>query len=308
MIRMAVLGPGRISRRFLAGMQEIKDAEVTAFATRHPDAVRAYAEQAGISRILSYEALYQDPDIDAVYISTPPHVHAEQIEACLRGGKHVLCEKPLCVHAADAQRLYDLAESLGLTLMEAQKALFVPPFLQVQKWLQEGRIGQPQAAEASFCRLADHARDHWVMTAPGRGCVYDVGCYPLAVLLRLFPDAQLASRTDVLEDGCPVSSHIVLQQENILLTADSSFRYDRGGNLLIIYGDRGRIECPTFWHGHDALLAVPDHEEPFHADFASEFTFEARHFLDLVRTRRSFSPVMTPELSVRIIGICEQTK
>jgi predicted dehydrogenase len=308
MIRMAILGPGRISRRFLAGMKQIQDAEVTAFASRHPDTVRDYADRAGITRILSYEELYQAPDIDAVYISTPPHVHAEQIEACLRGGKHVLVEKPIAVHAADAQRLYALAAEQGLTLMEAQKALFVPPFLQVQKWLQEGRIGTPRAAEASFCRLAEHAKDHWVMTAPGKGCVYDVGCYPLAALLRLFPDAQLSSRTDVLEDGCPVSSHIVLQEADMILSADSSFRYDRGGNLLIIYGDRGRIECPTFWHGHDARLITPDHEEPFHADFDSEFTFETRHFLDLIQAGESFSPVMAPELSTRIIGICEQTQ
>lgn len=302
MIRFAVLGPGHISRRFLAGMKEIENAEVTAFATRHPEQVQAYAEEEQISSILSYDELYQSKDIDAVYISTPPFVHYEQVRACLESGKHVLAEKPLTITPEEADSLYHCAESNRVTLMEAQKALFVPPYLQIVRWLKEGTIGTVHAAEASFNRTAHYNSEHWVMSQPGKGCVYDVGVYPLSVLLSLFGMPDTVRRLDTSEEGCPVSSVITMHANGIELTAMCGFTYTRE-NILKIYGDNGRIECKDYWHGHDADLITESGTEHFHADFNSEFTFETKHFIDLIREGKPFSPIMTPELSMEVLKI-----
>ena len=307
-IRIAVLGPGRISHRFLKGMCCVDDAAVTAFASRHPDNVAEYAREEGISRILSYEDMYRDSDIDAVYISTPNYVHAQQIEACLLNGKHVICEKPAFISAADAERLYKLAQEKHLVLMEAQKGMFNPCLAKIKEWIGAGRIGEVKAAEASYCAASYPNTDHWVMTTPGAGCAFDLGGYPLSALLALFPqEFKTMHRTDVTENGCPVTvSWQMLNTDDILLTAWCSFRY-RGDNTLRIHGSQGSIECRDFWKAHRAVLHTKDGDEEFTADFESEFTFQQKHFIELIRNKAPYSPVIHPELSVRLTRLLEET-
>lgn len=304
MTNFAILGPGHISHRFLNGLNDIEDARVTAFATRHPEQIQDYAKAAGVARILSYDELYAANDIDAVYISTPPFVHVEQIRSCLQSGKHVLVEKPMVITPEEADSLYHLAESQRVTLMEAQKALFMPVYDQIVRWLQSGKIGRAIAADASFSRHASYSTDHWVMSQPGRGCVYDVGVYPLSVLLSLFGMPNQIVRLDTTEEGCPVSSVIAMHANGIELTAFSGFACTRD-NTLKIYCEHGHIECKDFWHAHDADLYTEDGCEHFHSDFTSEFTFETRHFLQLIKEGRSFSPIATPELCMEVLKIAE---
>lgn len=307
-IRIAVLGPGRISHRFLKGMRCVDDAAVTAFASRHPDNVLDYAREEGVSRILSYEDMYRDSDIDAVYISTPNYVHAQQIEACLMNGKHVICEKPAFISAADAERLYKLAQEKHLVLMEAQKGMFNPCLAQIREWIASGRIGEVKAAEASYCSASYQNTDHWVMSTPGAGCAFDLGGYPLSALLALFPqEFKTTHRTDVTENGIPVTvSWQMLNTDDILLTAWCSFRY-RGDNTLRIHGSEGSIECRDFWKAHHAVLHTKDDDEKFTVDFDSEFTFQQKHFIELIRTHALYSPVISPELSIRLTKLLEET-
>ncbi len=307
-IRIAVLGPGRISHRFLKGMRCVDDAAVTVFASRHPDNVADYAREEGISRILSYEDMYRDSDVDAVYISTPNYVHAQQIEACLMNGKHVICEKPAFISAADAERLYKLAQEKHLVLMEAQKGMFNPCLAKISEWIAAGRIGEVKAAEASYCAASYQNTDHWVMSTPGAGCAFDLGGYPLSALLALFPqEFKTVHRTDVTENGCPVTvSWQMLNTDDILLTAWCSFRY-RGDNTLRIHGSEGSIECRDFWKAHKAVLHAKDGDEEFTTEFESEFTFQQKHFIELIRNHAPYSPVINPELSVRLTKLLEET-
>lgn len=128
MIQIAIAGPGNISHRFLEGMKDVPDAAVTAFGTRNPERVRAYAEAHHIAKLNSFSNLCQDSAIDALYISTPNDVHYEMIKAALHSGKHVLCEKPITVTAAEYGELRTLAHSKQLVLMEAHKTLYTPVF------------------------------------------------------------------------------------------------------------------------------------------------------------------------------------
>lgn len=307
-IRIAVLGPGRISHRFLKGMRGVDDACVTAFATRHPENAAEYTREEGVEKILSYNDMYRDSEIDAVYISTPNYVHAEQIRACLMNGKHVICEKPAFISAADAEELYRLAQEKHLVLMEAQKGMFNPCLIQIREWISSGRIGAVKAAEASYCTASYLNTEHWVMNSPGGGCAFDLGGYPLSALLALFPqEFRTMHRTEVKENGCPVTvSWQMLNTDDILLTAWCSFRY-RGDNTLRIYGSEGSIECHEFWKAHHAVLHAKDGDEEFTADFESEFTFQQKHFIELIRNNKEYSPVINPELSIRLTKLLEES-
>ena len=119
-VRFGFLSTARINRRLLAAAAKSERAEVVAVASRDADRAEAYAVEHGIQRSHgSYEALVEDPDVDAVYISLPNSLHVEWSVRALAAGKHVLCEKPLTRSPKDAEEAFDAAERAGRILMEA---------------------------------------------------------------------------------------------------------------------------------------------------------------------------------------------
>lgn len=308
MIRFAILGPGNISRRFIGGFRHTTGAVLTAFASRTPKQARDYARENGVEKVYSYEELYLDPEIDAVYVSTPQYVHFQQVKECLRHHKHVIVEKPMCITADEAEELFQIAKDNGVILMEAHKGLHLPIARQMKAWVDSGLIGDIQAAEASFCRTASGPPEKlWGGNIPGLGAVYDVGCYALAELLYLCPGKlKEFTRIDDVHNGCPLNSTIVMKNENnVIMTAVTSLSYTKD-NWVIIHGSKGMIKAQDYWKGHKATLITEDHEEVFMSDFDSEFTFQIQHLIDLIKENRTESPVVTPELSIHIMKILEK--
>ncbi len=114
-IKWGILGTGNIARQFAKGLQNLPDAELAAVGSRTQKSAQTFAETFGAARAHgSYEALAADPDVDAVYISTPHTLHAENSLLCLDHGKAVLCEKPFTLNQQEAQRVVDTARAKGL--------------------------------------------------------------------------------------------------------------------------------------------------------------------------------------------------
>ena len=125
----------------------------------------------------SYEALLADPDVDAVYIPLPNHLHAEWTIAAARAGKHVLCEKPLALTAADAERMVAAAEAAGVHLMEAFMYRHHPSWVAVRELVASGRIGTLTAVQSWFSFYNDDPANIRNIRDFGGGALYDVGCY-----------------------------------------------------------------------------------------------------------------------------------
>ena len=141
-IRWGILGPGRISRQFAAGLREAAGAELAAVGSRDGARAAAFAREFGAANAHgSYAELAADPDVDAVYIGSPHSGHEEHTLLCLRGGKHVLCEKPLAINARQAERMIDTARGAGLALMEAVWTRFLPTLVRVRELVAEGAVG-----------------------------------------------------------------------------------------------------------------------------------------------------------------------
>ena len=105
-VRWGILGTGAIARQFVRGLRSLPEAEVFAVGSRSEASAAKFADERNIPRRhASYDALASDPDVDVVYIATPHPFHAENATLCLRAGKAVLCEKPFCVNAAQAERV-----------------------------------------------------------------------------------------------------------------------------------------------------------------------------------------------------------
>lgn len=119
-IRWGILGCGSIAAKFATGLKVADNCVLQACAARSLDKAKSFtAEHGPAEAIEGYQALYEHPEVDAIYIATPHVFHFEQTKAALEAGKAVLCEKPICVSAAQTQELVDIAQKNGVFLMEA---------------------------------------------------------------------------------------------------------------------------------------------------------------------------------------------
>ncbi|MFL5807092.1 MAG: Gfo/Idh/MocA family protein [Roseiflexaceae bacterium] len=179
-MRWGVIGTGWVARTFIAALRESAGERVVAVASR--DAARAAALAAALGGARSYGAyadLLADSEVDAVYIGLPNSLHAEWSIACARAGKHVLCEKPLAVSHAEAERMFAAARAAGVWLMEAFMYRFHPQTRKVQELIAAGAIGQVRLIRAAFTfTVADPANVRLSAELAG-GALMDVGCYPV---------------------------------------------------------------------------------------------------------------------------------
>ena len=202
-VHWGVLGAARIARNHV--LHAIRDAELcelAAVASRDRARAAAIASEFGIERVHgSYEALLADPRIDAVYLPLPNDLHARWIRAAADAGKHVLCEKPLALDAAEAEAVRVYCEERGVLLMEAFMYRFHPAWAEVHRLLEEGAIGRLTDLEIWFAFRSQQAVSDYRMTmARGGGALLDVGCYAVNLSRWLLGDdpatVQAAARLD----------------------------------------------------------------------------------------------------------------
>ena len=310
MIHFAILGPGKISHRFTKGMKDVKNAEIVAVASRDLNKAKEYCELYDIKKAYgSYEEMLQDKEIDAVYIATPPFVHAQQIKMCLNAGKHVLCEKPLMKTSAEAKECFALAKEKGLMLMEATKGVFIPPFLKIKELIHEDVLGPVSYVEASYCYDGNFSEDHWVKDqALAGGGMYDVGIYALSAVLCLLDKEVIdVKRMDIKGKNCLDFTQILLHFGDVVASVRGAISVNTQ-NKLFVYGKKGHIECEFFWKCHDFVVRMDGHEEKYHFDFDSEFTYEIQHFVDCIEKGFAESPVLSEKMSCLMLDIMDEKK
>jgi len=178
-LRYGILGTGNIARQFADGVTGARRSVVTAVASRMQQRADAFAQPRGIARAYgSYDALLADDDVQAVYVSLPNAMHHDWTLRALAAGKHVLCEKPIAADAAQAQAMFDAAESSGLTLMEAFMYRCHPQTRDVLDRVRGGAIGRVKLIRAAFCfRVKQTAGNIRFDAALAGGALMDVGCY-----------------------------------------------------------------------------------------------------------------------------------
>ena len=141
--RWGILATGRIAATFVADLKLVPDTEVVAVGSRRLETAEAFAREHGIPRAYgSWAELAADPEVDVVYVATPHSAHYAATMECLRGGKPVLCEKPLTLDHASARALFDEAHRRSLFLMEGMWTRTLPAIRQIQELVSDGAIGE----------------------------------------------------------------------------------------------------------------------------------------------------------------------
>lgn len=187
-VRWGVLSTAGIATgKAIPGLRRAARCELLAIASRDKDRALSVAASLGIPRAYgSYETLLADPDIDAVYIPLPNHLHATWTIAAARAGKHVLCEKPLALTATEARAMLDACRDAGVLLMEAFMYRLHPSWVAVRELVAAGRIGELRAVDSWFSYFNDDPANIRNIREAGGGALFDVGCYCVNLSRMLF--------------------------------------------------------------------------------------------------------------------------
>lgn len=292
-LRWGVLSTASIARnKVIPGIQRGERSEVVAIASRDADLARSVADELAIPTAHgSYEALLADPDVEAVYVPLPNHLHKPWTIAAARAGKHVLCEKPLALTARDAEEMIEVCDREGVRLMEAFMYRLHPSWVSVRELLAGGRIGRLQAVQSAFSYFNDDPTNIRNILEAGGGALYDIGCYCVNLSRMLFGTEPTGVQGAVVRDavaGTDVLSAGLLTFGDGLASFVCSTRAE-DHQRVDIYGTEGRIaidipfnippDRPTTVRlvaGGDPPVAP--HEEVFTFEAADPYTAEADAF------------------------------
>ena len=180
-VRIGTLGAARIApAALIRPSRDVAEADVVAVAARSRDRAEKFAAKHGIPTVHdSYDALIEDPGIDAIYNPLPNGLHAEWTAKALRAGKHVLCEKPFTANAIEAEEVASVATSTGLVVMEAFHYRYHPVAARMREIVAGGELGAVRHVESSMCIPLPLPKDIRYRFDLGGGAVMDTGCYAI---------------------------------------------------------------------------------------------------------------------------------
>jgi predicted dehydrogenase len=238
----ANIGVKRVIPAIMAGQRGV----VAAIASRDAERATRIAATFGITRSYgNYQSLLDDPEIEAIYNPLPNHLHVEWTVKALEAGKHVLCEKPIGLNAAEAQAIVAARDRSGRRVIEAFMVRYHPQWQRVRTLVRTGRIGSVRAIQSAFVFTVLDPRNVRNQADIGGGALYDVGCYPIVTARYVFGTEP--NRAIALIDRDPllgvdrVTSGLLAFPDGGQLVFSSALHlapYQR----VVILGSEGRIE------------------------------------------------------------------
>ena len=261
-VRWGILGPGSIASRFMRRASEAANAEVVAVGSRTPERAAAFAATHGIARAHgSYEALLDDPAVDAVYIGVPNSLHHPMTMLALAAGKHVLCEKPYSRRPAEVAEAFDAADRAGRILMEAFMWRHTPQARRFMELLPE--VGTLQAIRATFSFRIVGPADVRLEAGLDGGSLMDVGCYAVsgARLVAGSEPVRVLGEQTLAASGVDMTFAGLLRfPGDVIAAIGSGFTSDDAS--LEAVGDANILVMRSPWQGQARALWLGDREIP----------------------------------------------
>ena len=313
-LRWGIIGTGWIADRFVTDLGLLDGATVGAVGSRSQSSADAFADSHSIPRRHpSYAELVQDPEIDAVYVSTPHPGHHDAAMLAIEAGKAVLCEKPFTLNAAEAQDLVDAARRQGVFLMEAMWTRFNPHIVQLREVIASGRLGDVRQLVADHSQWFPRDPSHRLFAPElGGGALLDLGIYPVSFSSMIFgTPTSVTAVSDPAFTGVDATTSLVLQHEggqnSTLLTTLEAL----GPNRAAIVGTDARIEIDSVWYTQSQFTLVPREGEPevfAPASTGNGLRHQAAEVARCVAAGQLESAVMPLDETVAIMGTLDEVR
>jgi len=251
-------------------MHAAENTVIQAVASRDPERSRALNP---ITVHESYEALINDPLVDAVYISLPNHLHCEWTIKALKAGKHVLCEKPFAMNVAEVELMVQAAKDCDRLLVEAVWSRWHPRMVRAIDLVRSGKIGQIVSIDASFTFPATIEGNYRLSQEMGGGALFDIGVYPLHAIAALVGDNAKVEMENCDASFGPTGIDLTTKwqmriNDSIAATGLASFEMPENQSL-VIKGEKDSItfvgeQAFTSWHSA-STLQIGESQEEFEA-------------------------------------------
>jgi predicted dehydrogenase len=314
-IRWGILGTGKIAHKFAAAMPFVEDAEIVAVASRAAHKSAQFAQDFGIKYAhSSYQALAENPEVDAVYIATPHIFHCANTLLCLEAGKGVLCEKPFAMNLQEARQMIAKAREKKVFLMEALWTRFSPHFEKVEELILDGSIGEIRLIQADLGFQAPYDEMGRLFNPDlGGGALLDVGVYPifLAYCLLGKPTTIQASarigRTQV-DEHCGMIFQYP-KHEMALLSCSLITHQSIEAN---IFGETGRIRLNTPFYKPSSRVEIIrpfDQIEPVEVEFVGNgYNYEIQEAVRCMQAGKIESEIWSWQESLELMEILDEVR
>lgn len=318
-MRLGIIGTGRIAGRFVKEIEYVEGANLTAvfnphegsadrFVTHHfSDADEFHGRSIPIGTDQS-ELFWEK--VDAVYIASTHETHYPYIMDAMRHGKHVLCEKPLCLKGSEAKEAFTYAKEHHLILFEAVKTAYCPGFLQLLKEASSGIIGEIRNVEACFTKLENPGRRELADKQYG-GSFTELGSYVMLPAIKLFGTAYQNLHFDSVLSGSGIDlfTRATMTFEGGMSTLTCGLGVKSEGRLLI-GGTQGYLIAEAPWwltnhfeaHFEDASV-IKTYENEFLGD---GLRYEIKDFLHAIQTGAPGYSGLTSKETIAMASIMEQ--
>jgi predicted dehydrogenase len=258
-IRWGIIGTGGIASAFTGDLALLPDAHAVAVGSGSQGSADAFGDRFGIARRYpSYEALADDPDIDAIYVATPHPGHHAAALLGINAGKAVLVEKPFTINAGEARDLIAAAQARGTFLMEAMWTRFLPHVIRIREVIASGRLGEIRSVIADHGQWFPKNPDHRIY-APvlGGGALLDLGIYPLSFASMIFgTPTKVTAVSDVAFTGVDAQTSIVLQYGGGRQSISFTTLETRTANQAAINGTDARIEVDGVFYSPSSFSVI----------------------------------------------------
>lgn len=306
-VRWGILATGGIAHMFVKDLLQ-HGHTVTAVGSRSEQSASAFAQEYNIPRAYgSYEALVQDPDVDAIYVATPHNFHRDNASLALEHGKHVLVEKAFTLNGHEAEELLTLAEARGLLLMEAMWTRFLPHMQFIRQTIADGVLGDIRALHAEHAQSLPTEEEHRINNPHlGGGALLDLGIYPISFAWDILGrPSTLQAKATFKPSGVDASVATIFSYESGAIATTFSSSEVRGANTASIQGTKARMEIDTTWY-EPTTVRVINTDGDLVSEYSSEVTgrgmqYQAQEFERLLAAGERSSELLPTRQSVQIM-------
>uniref|UniRef100_H2ZJX9 Trans-1,2-dihydrobenzene-1,2-diol dehydrogenase n=1 Tax=Ciona savignyi TaxID=51511 RepID=H2ZJX9_CIOSA len=257
LLNWGICSAGKISNDFALALQNLPTTEhqICAVAARDGDRAKEFADKLKIPKYYSsYKELAENPEIDVVYIGAVNTQHYNVAKLMMESGKHVLCEKPLCVNSAETTGLLNIAREKNVFLMEAIWSRCFPAYSKLKELIASGVIGEVGHVQVSFGEFSSKLVPRIELKELAGGALLDRGIYAIQFAQFVFdekPINQITMGSLIAPSGPDNKVHIILQYPNNKTAIVSTSLLENLPNEGVICGTKGVIRvcfpvwCPT---------------------------------------------------------------
>lgn len=306
--RVGIVGSGRIAKRFVPEAQVVNSVDVTAVYDPDKEKAKSFSEAFGVQAYSDdYETFLKE--VDVVYVASPHLTHYDYTKRSLYAGKHVLCEIPFVLSAAQAKELYDYAEEHNLVLLEASKTAFCPSFNHLVTLVKSGVIGDVVDVKTSLSKMVSFPARELDATQAG-GAMNEHAPLTLMAIVKLlgkdYSDFDFHSK---VENGVDVYTRVVLNYPHATSSATLGIGVKTEGNM-VISGTKGYVYVPApWWLTSFFEVRYEDqtkNKKYFYSYDGEGLRYEMQEFMSMIVNNRRSSYKLKRRESIAIAEIIEK--